>query len=111
MDRRYRPPAAFAATSAVLHVAALLLSGFAANPGPSVVGALIWTALAYGLFNGSRATAYLAFLVALAGISVALSIAMGAISTPVQWTWAAIVVADAFVAVTLFMLLWRPRPA
>lgn len=107
VDRRYLPPATFAALSAILHVIALLLSGFTANVGPSVVGALIWVTLAFGLLREVRTVAYLAFLMALVGISAALSIAMGTPTGPVQWTWIAIIVADALVAVTLFLLLWR----
>ena len=111
MDRRYLPPATFAALSAILHVIALLLSGFSTNLGPSIVGAVIWAALAFGLFREVRVIAYLAFLMALVGISAALGIAMGAASGPVQWTWVAIVGADALVAVTLFTLLWHTPSA
>lgn len=111
MYRRYLPAATFAALSAALHLIALLLSGFAANLGPAILGALIWAALAYGLSRGSRMVAYVAFLMALIGISAALSVVMTTPAGPVQWVWISIMAADALVAVTLFALLWRARPA
>lgn len=107
MDRRYLPPTAFAALSAILYVIALPLSGFSTDLGPSVVGSVIWAALALGLFRESRTVAYLAFLMALVGISAALGIAMGTPAGPVQWIWIAIVGADTMVAATVFLLLWR----
>lgn len=110
MDRRYLAAATLAGVGAALHVVALPLSGFAANVGPSVIGAVIWVTLALGLWRGSRFVAYLAFLMALIGFSASLSIAMTSIGLS-QWVWSAIMVVDALVALTLFVVLWRPRPA
>lgn len=111
MDRRYISAATLAALSAILHVIALPLSGFAANLGPAIIGAGVWAVLAFGLFRGARGIAYIAFLMALIGISGALSVVMTTPAGLVQWVWISIILADALVAVTLFMLLWRARDA
>ena len=108
MDRRYLPPATFAAVSAALHLIALPVSGPLL---PAALGAMIWAALAYGLFRAFRAVAYLAFLMGLFGIIAALSIAMGLPVGLGQWIWFTILAADGLVAVTLFFLLWTPRAA
>lgn len=110
MDRRYLAAATLAALSAVLHLIVLPLGGFEANLGPSIIGAVIWAVLAFGLSRGSRFTAYAAFLIALVGISGALSVVLVASGGFAQWVWIGILIADLMVAVTLFTLLWRPRP-
>ncbi|MBL4628875.1 MAG: hypothetical protein JKY00_12735 [Roseicyclus sp.] len=108
MDRRYLAAATFAGIGAALHLIALALSGFADNYVASLLGGAIWFALAFGLLRGWRSIAYLTFLMALFGISAALSIVMVTPSGPVQWAWISIMVADGLVAFTLFALLWRP---
>lgn len=109
MDRRYLSATGLAALSAVLHVIALPLGGFEASLGLAIIGAAIWAALALGLWQGFRFMAYLAFVMALIGISGALSVVVTSLGLE-QGVWSAILVTDVLIALTLFILLWRPRP-
>lgn len=109
-DRRFIAAATFATISAVLHLIALLLSGFVANLVASLFGALIWAVLAYGLSRHARWVAYPGFLMGLIGFCTAFAIVLAGVPGPLLTVWIGIMIADALAAVTLFMLLWRSRP-
>lgn len=108
MTNPYATAALPAFASAAIHV---LVLPFA--PGsetlPMILGALLWAALGYGLQNGSRLVAFLAFLMGLFGGVYALSATMtydGVASILYGLMW----IADWAVAVLLFLPLWRSKP-
>ena len=95
--------------SAAIHVLVLPFAPGAETMN-MIVGTVIWVALGYGLMNGSRLVAYLAFLMGLIGGVYALSamLAYGGIASilfGLMW------IADWAVAFFLFMPLWRSAPA
>ncbi|WP_224816435.1 hypothetical protein [Hasllibacter sp. MH4015] len=102
-NRLYLTASVFAAFGAVLHFAAL---PFGAPLSAGLLGGLIWAALAFGLFREWRLAAYVTFLTSLFGISAAMTLAVGGPPGPVAWLFAAIVVVDVLIALTLIRLLW-----
>ncbi len=101
----------FAAISAALHLLALVVSAFSTEALLMLPAAIVYAGLAYGLLQGWRWLAYIAFIVFLIGTSFAIS----GIWTPGDvpgWIHASIAVANGLTAAALFGALWKsPDPA
>lgn len=70
----------------------------------------LWIGLAAGLFRGMRWCAYLGFLAAVFGLSVALAGALQGADPVAGLLWLA-VLGKGLTAAVLFALLWQGRPA
>lgn len=101
----YKLAGFFMAVSAVLHLFAVLVSGFSSDAMTFVPIGVVYGFLAWGVSRGSRALSYLTFLITLFGMSVAMG-GMGALDIPYYWL-AMIALADFLVAVNLFVRLWQ----
>ena len=102
-------PALFLALSAVLHVAAPLVSSFAPGTGQLLPVAVLYFAIAYGLMRGWRWLAYVTFILLMVFSSFAIA-QMWTPPTLLAWVMTGIVVADWLAVVALFAVLWRARP-
>jgi len=104
---QYRVGALFIALSGLLHISALVLSGFA--PSSFLLGGVgvLWLFVAVGLLRNMRWLAYLAFLLAMIGGIAALSGAWTAGPVP-HWVYLGIATAHLGAVLALFVALWRP---
>ncbi|KNG93381.1 hypothetical protein [Pseudaestuariivita atlantica] len=101
----YAPAALFIALSGVLHLVALPFGAWEAFGLIFVAIAVFYAALAWGLVQGWRWVAWLAFFCMLIGGIGAFSETFARIPAWPHW---AILLADASAAVLLFRALWWP---
>ncbi len=106
----YRIGAFFIAISAILHMLAFLVGGFASAALMLIPIGLMYLGFAYGLASGWRWMAYLTFIIALIGSLLAFGSSMGSGPIPAWW-WLLIVIADVGAVLGLLPALWRARPA
>ena len=99
---------AFLLISALLHIAAVLASGFSAGATALLVTAVLYLCLYMGLMRGMRWVAWITFLLMFVGMSVALSGAMTP-GGPPGWAMWGIFAADLLVTLTLLGALWLDR--
>jgi len=100
----YKSAGFFMGVSAVLHGFAFLVAGFTPDAMIFACVGVVYGFLAWGLFLSQRGLAYIVFLVALIGISLAISL-MGSSAIP-SWWLLLIIFADFMVALNLFLRLW-----
>ncbi len=106
----FRAGALFVAVSAVLHLIAPLVAGLQGMAPMLAVVGLVYLAVTWGLLQGWRWLAWVAFFVLMAGSIVALSNVWAGGPVP-GWLWAGIVAADWAAVAGLFVALWRsPQP-
>ena len=105
----YRVGAFFILMSAVFHVLAPIWGGFSGFAGMLVPVGLFYVVLAFGLYQGWRWLAYVAFLLMLFGTIAAISGIFSSAPIP-SWWMMAIAAADVFAVFGLFAALWRERP-
>ena len=97
----------FVLISAVLHIVAPLFGGMTPDATGLVAFGIFWLAIAWGLNQGWRWLAYIAFIAALIGGSAAVALYVGWSTVP-GWIYLGIIVADWLAAAALFVTLWRP---
>jgi len=98
----------FLLLSAALHILALVVSGFAGAP-QLLIATVLYAALGFGVLNGMRWVAYIAFIIVFIGLSVAIS-GMWAADPMTGRAFTMIAAADVAALVCLFVALWRPAP-
>lgn len=96
----------FVAVSAALHAVGLIVSGFGALVMPLLVFGVVFAVLAYGLLQGRRWVAYVAFIVALMGLSFAAGNLWSLGAVP-AWVFQGIFAANLLAVLALFGALWR----
>lgn len=105
----FRIGALFVALSGIVHILALLVSGFASESFVLVPVGVFYIALAYGLLQGWRWLAYLVFVLMMIGSVLAISSAWTTPNVP-TWVHLSIFVLDWLAVLALFVALWRSRP-
>lgn len=106
----YKNAGLMMALNAALHFFVFLMIGFTPDAMLFVIVGVVYGFLAWGLFRSMRWLAYIVFLIALLGMSAAISM-MGTSTIPSGWL-GVIVSVDALLAVILFFILWakaKPR--
>lgn len=96
----------FVGISAGLHVLALFVGGFSAEAVQLLPFAVVYAGFAYGLLQGWRWLAYVAFIVLLIGTSLAI-VGIWALGDVPGWIYASIVAANLLSVVVLFAALWK----
>lgn len=94
--------------SAALHIAGVVLAGFAPSALFLIWPAVLYVALYAGLARGIMMVAWITFFVMLFGVAGALSGSMGGTSVP-PWVFWAIIAADLAAAAVLFVVIWRGK--
>lgn len=94
-----------AMANVVLHAIAPIFGGLAFPVPGLLIGGVVWAVIGFGLLRQRRWLAMIAFVLALAGALVAYGLT-GTSAVP-EWLTLAIVAADALIALSLFVHLWR----
>lgn len=105
----FRIGALFVGLSGIVHILAMLVSGFASDALVLAPVGLLYLAFAYGLLQGWRWLAYLVFVLMMIGSLAALSSAWSTPGVP-TWIYLTIFVLDWLTVFSLFGALWRARP-
>jgi len=105
----FRTAILFFAISALLHVAASIISGFSSAGLQLLAAVPVLLIMIWGLSREWRWFAYLCFLVAAILGIIAMSFVWS--ENAVQsWVYLGIMIADWLAAAALFLALWRSRP-
>ncbi len=99
--------AVFVLISAVLHLLAFVVGGFAPRPMQFVPIGILYVLFALALMRHWRGFAYVVFVIMLLGSIAALYESFGPSAIP-GWWMIAIMVADVMAAIFLFKALWKP---
>ena len=105
----FRAGALFIALSGLVHILALLVSGFASEALVLVPVGIVYLGLAYGLLQGWRWLAYVVFILMMVGSLAPLASAWSTPNVP-TWIYLTIFVLDWLTVLALFGALWRSRP-
>ena len=104
----YRLGALFVGISAIFHLVAPVFAGFGEEGTALFVVGLIYLAVAYGLMQGFRWLAYLAFIMLMVGSIFAIT-NIWSLSPVPGWISSAIVITDWLAVLSLFAALWKSR--
>jgi len=96
----------FMGVSAALHAVGLIISGFSTLVGPLLVFGVVLAGLAFAVLQGRRWAAYLAFIVALMGLSFAAGNIWSLGAVP-AWVFQGILATNVLAVLALFGALWR----
>lgn len=100
----------FVGLSAFLHLLALVVGGFSAEALQLLPFAIIYGGFAYGLLQGWRWLAYIAFITLLLGTSLAI-VGIWALGDVPGWLYAGIAVANLLSVTALLIALWNAPKA